>query len=237
MNKMQSSLILSDSIAISHELPFKDQSNHTLSGQRRFTTGIREGYIKIRSIFEYFLAIIGLIFTLPVLFIVGVVIKTTSKGPVFYIQERVGKDGCLFKIIKFRTMSVGAESKVGPVWAKKNDIRITPVGRILRKTHIDEIPQLINVIKGDMSIIGPRPERPFFVQKLKENIPGYTRRFTVKPGIAGLAQCCHKYDETIRDVRKKLRYDILYIKKACLILDFKIIILTLRVSLLGGVTK
>jgi lipopolysaccharide/colanic/teichoic acid biosynthesis glycosyltransferase len=119
------------------------------------------------------------------------------------------------------------------VWAKKNDSRITTFGKFLRKTHIDELPQLINVIKGDMSIVGPRPERPFFVSKFKDDIPGYTKRLSIKPGITGLAQCYHKYDETIRDVQNKLRYDILYIKRMCWSLDLKILLLTLRMSLFG----
>jgi lipopolysaccharide/colanic/teichoic acid biosynthesis glycosyltransferase len=113
-------------------------------------------------------------------------------------------------------------------------MRITPFGRFLRKTHIDELPQLINVIKGEMSIIGPRPERPFFVRKFKEDIPGYGKRLSIKPGITGLAQCYHRYDETIRDVQKKLRYDILYVKKMCWSLDLIIFWQTLTVSLLRG---
>jgi lipopolysaccharide/colanic/teichoic acid biosynthesis glycosyltransferase len=163
--------------------------------------------------------------------VAGIVIKLTSPGPVFYTQERVGKDDRLFKIIKFRTMCVNAESQDGPVWAKKDDKRITTFGKFLRRTHIDELPQLINVIKGDMSIVGPRPERPFFVSKFKDNIPGYAKRLSIKPGITGLAQCYHKYDETIRDVQKKLRYDILYIKRMCWSLDLRIVWQTLRISL------
>jgi lipopolysaccharide/colanic/teichoic acid biosynthesis glycosyltransferase len=197
----------------------------------------RSRYIKVRSLLEFFIAFIGLIFSLPVFFIIVVLIKTTSRGPVFYAQERVGKDGRIFEIIKFRTMSVDAESLLGPVWAKKDDIRITNLGRILRRTHIDELPQLFNVIRGDMSIIGPRPERPFFVNKLKEEIPGYAGRLTTKPGITGLAQSYHRSDETIRDVQKKLRYDMLYIKRMCLALDIKIILQTLRVSISGGKWK
>ncbi len=195
---------------------------------------IRSKYIKARPLLEFLIAIIGLMISLPVFFIIIILLKTTSRGPVFYAQERVGKDGRIFEIIKFRTMSVDSESLLGPVWAKKNDERITNIGRILRSTHIDEFPQLINVIRGEMSIIGPRPERPFFVNKLKGEIPGYEERLTTKPGITGLAQCYHRSDETIRDVQKKLRYDMLYIKRMCLALDVKIILQTLRVSISGG---
>jgi lipopolysaccharide/colanic/teichoic acid biosynthesis glycosyltransferase len=130
-------------------------------------------------------------------------------------------------------MHADAELQTGPVWTKKNDSRITTIGRFLRKTHIDELPQLINVLKGDMSIIGPRPERPHFVEMLNDEIHGYTRRLAVKPGITGLAQCYCKYDETITDVRRKLRYDVLYIKNKCWTLDVQIIWRTLSISLLG----
>jgi lipopolysaccharide/colanic/teichoic acid biosynthesis glycosyltransferase len=194
---------------------------------------IRSIYIKARPLLEFLVAIIGLIISLPVFFIIIILLKTTSRGPVFYAQERVGKDGRIFEIIKFRTMNVDAESFLGPVWAKKNDIRITNIGRILRGTHIDELPQLFNVIRSEMSIIGPRPERQFFVNKLMKEIPGYADRLTAKPGITGLAQSYHRSDETIRDVKRKLRYDMLYIKRMCLMLDIKIIIQTLRVSISG----
>jgi lipopolysaccharide/colanic/teichoic acid biosynthesis glycosyltransferase len=190
---------------------------------------IAKWYLQLKPLAEYLISFVGLLIVSPAFFIVGVIIKLTSPGPIFYTQERVGKNGCLFKIIKFRTMFRDAESQAGPVWAKKNDKRITTIGKFLRRTHIDELPQLINVIKGDMSIIGPRPERPFFVNKFKDNIPGYMERLSVKPGITGLAQCYYKYDETIRDVQKKLRYDMLYIKRICWMLDLKILFLTLGV--------
>ena len=182
---------------------------------------------------DYGISFIGLLIASPVLIVTGIAIKITSSGPVFYTQVRVGKDGHLFNIIKFRTMRSDAESQTGPVWTKKNDSRITNIGRFLRKTHIDELPQLINVLKGGMATIGPRPERPHFVDMLNEEIHGYTRRLDVKPGITGLAQCYCKYDETITDVRRKLRYDVLYIKNRCWRLDMQIIWRTLSISLLG----
>ncbi len=207
---------------------------NVLSPYRLF---FKKGYVRIKPLSDYFLAIIALIITIPVFFIVGVMIKLTSSGPVFYFQERIGKDGRVFRVIKFRTMNVDAESWIGPVWAKKDDTRITPVGRILRKMHIDELPQLINVIKGEMGMVGPRPERPFFVKKFNEDISGYAKRLSVKPGITGLAQCLHKYDETIRDVKNKLRYDLIYIEKMCWMLDLKIFYLTLRLSIFGKMVK
>ena len=182
---------------------------------------------------DYGSSFIGLLIASPVLIVTGMAVKITSSGPVLYTQVRVGKDGRFFNIIKFRTTRAGAESQTGPVWTKKNDSRITTIGRFLRETHIDELPQLINVLKGDMSIIGPRPERPHFVDMLNEEIHGYTKRLDVKPGITGLAQCYWKYDETISDVKRKLHYDVLYIKNKCWRLDMEIIWKTLINSLLG----
>ncbi len=183
---------------------------------------------------DYGISLICLLIASPVLIVTGIVIKITSSGPVFYTQVRVGKDGRLFNIIKFRTMHSGAESQTGPVWTQKDDSRITAIGRFLRNTHIDELPQFINVLKGDMGIIGPRPERPHFVDILNDEIHGYSRRLSVKPGITGLAQCYRGPDEDIRDVKRKLRYDILHIEKRCWMLDSKILWRTLSVSLLGG---
>ncbi len=194
---------------------------------------LRKIYWQIRPMVDFSIALISLIIASPVFVVIGMIIKISSSGSVFYTQVRVGKNGQYFNIIKFRTMNTDAESKTGPVWASKADTRITGLGRFLRKTHMDELPQLINVLIGDMSVIGPRPERPHFIDMLSKEIRGYERRLSVKPGITGLAQCCHKYDETIRDVRRKLRYDVLYIEKMCLMLDLKIFWRTLTVSLLN----
>ncbi len=191
---------------------------------------LRRRYQQLRPIVDYGISFVGLFISLPVVCAIAIIIKITSRGPVFYTQERVGKDGCIFNIIKFRTMNVDAESQTGPVWSGKNDPRITMVGRVLRRIHMDELPQLINVLRGEMSIIGPRPERPYFVNRLKYEVPGYTMRLSVKPGITGLAQCRHKYDETVRDVHRKLHYDMLYIKKMCWLLDIKILWNTFNIS-------
>ncbi len=197
-----------------------------------FLRFIRKRYLQFKPLVDYVLSFVGLIVALPLLIVVAIIIKVTSPGPIFYMQERVGRNDRLFKIIKFRSMYMGAESQTGPVWAGRNDARTTSFGKFLRKTHIDEFPQIINVLKGDMSIIGPRPERPHFVDKFKDEIHGYSFRMTVRPGITGLAQCYHRYDETIRDVERKLRYDALYIRKMCWTLDMKIILKTLAVSFL-----
>jgi len=169
---------------------------------------------------------------LPVWLIIALVIKLDSPGPVLYRQERVGKDGVPFDIIKFRSMTKDAESE-GPQWAGRQDPRITRFGRIIRQLHLDEIPQMINVLKGDMSLIGPRPERPVFVRQLSKEIPLYQRRLKVRPGITGWAQVKQKYDETIDDVKKKVQYDLFYIENMSLRMDFKILLNTAYHILLG----
>jgi exopolysaccharide biosynthesis polyprenyl glycosylphosphotransferase len=173
-----------------------------------------------------------LIVGLPLWLLVAVVIKLDSRGPALYRQERVGKDGAPFNIIKFRSMQKDAERK-GPQWAGHRDPRVTRCGKILRQLHLDEIPQMINILKGDMSLIGPRPERPVFVQKLLQEIPLYHRRLKVRPGLTGWAQVKHKYDETIDDVKKKVQYDLFYIENMSLRMDFKIILNTAYHVLLG----
>ena len=194
---------------------------------------IRRTYAFIKRLFDALAAALMAVVLSPLLMLTAMLVKLTSRGPVLYSQVRVGQYGRLFKIYKFRTMKVDAEKETGPVWAAKNDNRLTVIGGFLRKAHIDELPQLINIFKGEMSLIGPRPERPVFVEKFKEEIPGYEKRLNVKPGITGLAQVWHRYDETIEDVKKKLKYDLLYIRKMCLWADFSIILRTVRVVLTG----
>ncbi len=196
-------------------------------------TFLRRTYSIAKRSLDILSACIALIILSPLCLIISLLIKLTSKGPIFYSQIRSGKDGEPFKIYKFRTMRVDAEKDSGPVWAKLKDNRITPIGRFLRKSRIDEIPQFFNVLKGNMSVIGPRPERPMFVEKLSSEITDYTKRLSVKPGITGLAQVHHRYDENIADVRKKVKYDILYIKKMCFWTDLRIITRTFGVILTG----
>lgn len=168
-----------------------------------------------KKIFDILFSVIGIIITAPIFPIIGLAIKLNSRGPIFFKQTRVGLETeleCrLFKMIKFRTMYVDAEAKTGPVWATDDDPRITRVGKFIRKTRLDELPQLYNVLFGDMSLIGPRPERPHFVTQLDKSIPYYSERITdIKPGITGLAQINFKYDDSIESVKQKLFYDHAY---------------------------
>jgi lipopolysaccharide/colanic/teichoic acid biosynthesis glycosyltransferase len=169
----------------------------------------------------------------PFMVLIGIAIKLETPGPVFYRQERVGKDFRHFRICKFRSMTNDAEQKTGPVWADQNDPRITGVGRVLRRFRMDEIPQFINVVKGEMSLIGPRPERPYFVDKLTHEFPFYHRRLSVRPGISGWSQIKNPYDRHIEDVRQKLKYDFFYIENLNFSLDLKIVLSTIWVMISG----
>jgi lipopolysaccharide/colanic/teichoic acid biosynthesis glycosyltransferase len=193
----------------------------------------QRSFKQFKRLMDILLSCLGLTITLPLLGFCAALIKITSKGPVIYRQVRVGQNGELFSIYKLRSMCIDAEKDTGAMWARINDPRVTPIGKFLRKSHIDEIPQLINVIKGDMSIVGPRPERPEMVRDLKVLIRDYEKRLQVKPGITGLAQIYHKYDESITDVRKKIKYDLLYIKKMCWLLEIKTIAQTFIVAVTG----
>ncbi|HRI45817.1 MAG TPA: undecaprenyl-phosphate glucose phosphotransferase [Ignavibacteriaceae bacterium] len=188
---------------------------------------------KAKRILDILLSFIILIVASPVFLLIGIAIKLDSKGPVFYRQERCGLNGKLFKVIKFRSMRQDAEKATGPVWSQKDDPRVTKVGKFLRKVRLDEIPQFINVLKGEMSLVGPRPERPYFVEKLSIEIPYYKRRLKVKPGITGWAQVKHKYDETIEDVKEKIKFDLFYIENMSLRMDFKILFRTIFVVMFG----
>ncbi|OIP56095.1 MAG: exopolysaccharide biosynthesis polyprenyl glycosylphosphotransferase [Ignavibacteria bacterium CG2_30_36_16] len=188
---------------------------------------------KLKRLMDLIVSLIIILITMPVWLITAVAIKLESKGPVFFTQERCGQNGSVFRMIKFRSMRKDAEKLTGPVWSQKDDPRITGVGKIIRKVRIDEIPQMINVLTGEMSLVGPRPERPFFVEKLAGEIPYYKRRLKVRPGVTGWAQVKHKYDETIEDVKIKLRYDLFYIENMSLRMDFKIIFRTIFVVLFG----
>ncbi len=176
---------------------------------------------------------LGLLFLMPLLACIALAVKLTSKGPIFYNQERVGHFGERFTMYKFRTMIVDAEVN-GPVWAdQQRDPRVTPLGNFLRQTHLDELPQLLNVLTGQMSLVGPRPERPCFVERLDRQIPRYDRRLLVKPGLTGLAQVHYRYDQTVDDVKRKLRFDLFYIKRMCLMLDLRILAWTFLVVVTG----
>jgi sugar transferase (PEP-CTERM system associated) len=176
---------------------------------------------------EKLIAVVLLFLGLPVMVLSVLLIRITSKGPVFYKQERIGKDGRVFNLLKFRSMIDGAE-KNGPVWAQIDDPRITSIGRILRLFRIDELPQLFNVLRGEMAIVGPRPERPRFVEKLSSEIEFYGHRHLVHPGITGWAQVAYPYGATVEDAREKLRYDLYYIKNMSFFFDLMIVISTIR---------
>jgi exopolysaccharide biosynthesis polyprenyl glycosylphosphotransferase len=186
----------------------------------------------VKRILDVLVSGLVLILGLPLWLLIALAIKLESRGPFLYKQERVGREGQRFKIIKFRSMYQNAES-AGPQWANKKDPRVTKVGRVLRKLHLDEIPQLTNVLDGHMSLVGPRPERPVFVDQLSRDIPMYPRRLKVRPGITGWAQVKHKYDESIEDVRKKVEYDLFYIENMSLRMDFKILAHTVSHMVLG----
>ena len=181
--------------------------------------------------FDLIVSLLLLLFTLPITAVAALLIKLDSPGPVFYRQERVGRDGRTFTLTKFRSMRVDAEQQGGPRWAAEKDDRITEVGAFIRQTRIDELPQIINVLRGEMSIIGPRPERPFFVDTLTDAIPFYGERHRVKPGITGWAQINYPYGASIEDAREKLSYDLYYVKNTSLFLDVIILLQTVRVIL------
>jgi len=179
-------------------------------------------------------SMIGLLVTMPMWPFIALAIKITSKGPVFFRQHRLGRGGIPFSMMKFRTMVDNAELCRGPQWCSKLDARITPVGRFLRKTRLDETPQFLNVLVGQMSMVGPRPERPEFSDSLSEQFPGYLLRYMVKPGITGWAQIKFRYGASYADTLEKLRYDFYYIKNASLILDIYIVIRTVGALMKGS---
>ena len=186
---------------------------------------------KVKRLMDIFISILVLIGFAPLWGLISLLIRLDSKGPVLFTQKRVGKHGRLFTIYKFRSMVADAEKHTGPVWAEKNDPRVTRAGRILRKLRLDEVPQFINILSGDMSLIGPRPERPFFVEQLRREVPLYSRRLNVQPGLTGWAQTKHKYDASLDDVREKLQYDLHYIESMSLRMDLKILLRTLWVMI------
>ena len=201
-----------------------------------FIDSIDYGIVKGGVIFDFYqrvlnilLSLIGLAIGIPLIIIFGIRIKIEDNGPITYKQERLGKGGKRFYIYKLRSMRTDAE-KFGAQWAEKDDPRITKVGRFIRKTRIDEIPQLFNILKGDMSLIGPRPERPQFTEQFNREIPGFINRLAVKPGLTGWAQVNGGYDMTQAE---KLVEDIYYIKNRSVLLDFKIIFKTVAVVLTG----
>lgn len=200
-----------------------------------FSNGFKITFLKriSKRIMDITLAFIILCLTIPLMIIIALLIKIDSRGPVLYRQVRIGERERKFVIFKFRTMVSDAEKDTGPVWTKRDDPRVTRIGKILRKTRLDELPQIFNVIKGEMSFVGPRPERPEFVERLKQEIPYYSERHFVKPGITGWAQIKYPYGASVEDALEKLRYDLFYIKHLSIFFDLLIIIETIKVVILG----
>jgi sugar transferase (PEP-CTERM system associated) len=186
-----------------------------------------------KRMLDLVLASLGLILALPFMLVIAILIKLDSRGPVVYRQERTGEKGKRFTLLKFRSMYVGAEMATGPVFADAEDPRVTRVGRFIRSLRLDELPQLMNVLWGDMSFVGPRPERPFFVEQYIKDIPFYDQRLNVKPGITGWAQVRYPYGATLKDAAEKLRFDLFYVKNMSLLFDLFIILKTVKIVLLG----
>lgn len=190
-------------------------------------------YLPLKNAIDLAGALLLLLVSAPLLLAVALAIKLSSHGPVFFRQTRVGQYGREFNVFKFRSMRQDAEAVTGPTWASDEDPRITPVGRILRKFRLDELPQVFNVLRGEMSLVGPRPERRYFVQKLREQIPYYDLRHYVRPGITGWAQVLYPYGASVEDAYEKLQYDLYYAKRVSLLLDARILLKTVKVVLFG----
>jgi sugar transferase (PEP-CTERM system associated) len=199
-----------------------------------FSSGFsRSGWKEaVKRTVDLVVAVAGGLLLAPVMVVLAVLVRLTSSGPALYTQQRVGLQGQPFTVYKFRSMVTGAEAATGAVWARPGDNRITKIGRLMRRTRLDELPQLWNIIRGDMSLVGPRPERPEFVRKLSEEIPYYTQRHVVKPGLSGWAQVRYTYGASVEDALEKLQYDLYYIKNFSLSLDFFIIFETIKTVIL-----
>ncbi len=229
---------------------FKDRTSTRLGGKSRapepptmllFVAGVvgtivrfaQSSFCICKRIMNHVLAVLALAIAAPFLLLIALLVRVTSQGPVFYCQERVGMCGKKFLMFKFRTMAVDAEKDLGAVWARKNDPRVTIIGALLRKTHLDELPQFFNVLRGEMNIVGPRPERPEIVRDLRKRIAGYDKRLEILPGITGLAQVRQRADESLDDVRRKIRYDLFYIRKMCWLMEVRILASTAFLMLTG----
>jgi sugar transferase (PEP-CTERM system associated) len=200
-----------------------------------FGDGFNQGTLRsvIKRVFDLFSASVLILVSAPAMLATGLLIKLESRGPMLYRQERVGQNGKTFLVTKFRSMRTDAEKDGKPRWASANDHRVTRVGHIIRRLRIDELPQLFNVLKGEMSLVGPRPERPFFVEQLTHEIPFYAVRHSVKPGVTGWAQVRYHYGSTVEDSQEKLQYDLYYVKNHTLFLDLVVLLETIGVVLTG----
>jgi lipopolysaccharide/colanic/teichoic acid biosynthesis glycosyltransferase len=183
-------------------------------------------YVAVKGVADFLLAVVLLILAAPVILVCGLLVRLTSPGPALYTQVRLGQRGRPFRIFKLRTMRTDSETVGGAQWSRPGDPRVTFIGRLLRRTHLDELPQLWNVLKGDMSLVGPRPERPEFVPGLEQALPGYRNRLLVKPGVTGLAQVQLPPDTDVHSVRRKLAYDLHYLARIGVWLDLRLILCT-----------
>ncbi|GHT85587.1 sugar transferase [Betaproteobacteria bacterium] len=210
--------------------------NSLRAGWLIYGDGFRQGVDRViaKRCFDLFFSLLLLLASVPIMLVTALLIVLEDRGPVFYRQERVGLGGEVFKVIKFRSMRIDAEKDGKPRWATSNDDRVTRVGRVIRKLRIDELPQLFNVLDGDMSLVGPRPERPFFVDQLADEIPFYGVRHCVKPGVTGWAQVRYQYGASVDDAVQKLQYDLYYVKNHTLLLDTLVLLETVRVVLTGA---
>ncbi|MCC7181491.1 MAG: TIGR03013 family PEP-CTERM/XrtA system glycosyltransferase [Acidobacteria bacterium] len=201
-----------------------------------FSDGFRKSATleAVKRLSDVAFALVGLLLSAPLMLMTALALKVGSPGPLLYSQRRVGRDGVPFTIYKFRSMRVDAEATTGAVWSRGDDPRVTPVGRFLRRTRLDELPQLWNVLKGDMSFVGPRPERPEFVADLTRQIPFYGQRHVVRPGLTGWAQVRHRYGSTVEDAQEKLQYDLFYIKHMSIAFDIYIVVDTIKTVLVRG---
>ena len=226
---------LIDFVTLNEELAQEIPLDH-INDEWLFMASMNNSRIHIRRLkrlTDIIVSLVGLLVTAPLAALATLLIKLDSRGPILYKQERLGRDSVSFTLCKFRTMRADAESATGPVWATENDPRITRLGKWLRKFRIDEIPQLVNVLRGDMSLVGPRPEREAFIQKLSEKIPFYAERLLVPPGITGWAQVMYPYAASIEQSRRKLQYDIYYIKHMSFFLDMYVLLKTFKTILFG----
>ncbi|MEW6360474.1 MAG: sugar transferase [Planctomycetota bacterium] len=229
-------LLLSDAITYYERVRSKLPCEHLTDASFLFSHMGRPRalYSKLKRLLDIGVAAVVLVLSLPISLVAAMLVKLTSQGPIFFTQERVGLDGEGFTLVKFRTMRQDAEAEDGPQWARRDDPRITPVGKILRKTRLDELPQLLNVLKGDMSLIGPRPERPVFVGQFEREIPYYSERHAVRPGITGWAQVNQGYAAGTEETKEKLSYDLFYLKHQSLTLDMMIALMTAKKMLRAG---
>src|SRR5215813_6181726 len=236
--KVRDGVALDEADAFYEKLTGKIGGERLRLGQLVFADASRwtRLYKRARRMMDVTMSIIIGLLTGPLMLITALAIKLDSRGPVFYFQERVGLHNTTFRIVKFRSMRVDAEAN-GPVWANQGDSRVTRVGRWIRKLRIDELPQLFNIIRGEMSLIGPRPERPVFIEQLEQRIPYYSERHLVKPGLTGWAQVRYPYGASLEDAREKYQYDLYYIKNQSPMLDALILLETARIVLFGRFSR